>query len=917
MAGASLMDLIGQLSADARRARGWEERLLSPGEVLFEQGDPADRLFVVVEGSLGLTVDGRELGRIEQGGSLGESTVFFVRESRMGRVTALAASRLFSLRQPQLIEMRDAFPDAYDLILDAALREACDRLAQMERRAGLRRVDAGVGAGSWPPAPTTQGPPPSDIVRTLRTLPVLQWTSATIITEIFETATPRFVPEGHALFREGEPARSMFLLASGALDLYRGASRPLTSLGRGSLLGADAYVSGGQRTASAIAHSDAWLLEFGGEARLATLPRRVLREATLTALRLQLRGANRMFDGMRFEKESLSSVVGAAANLEGWRAGDPLTGFRIEEMIAPGHVGAPDDEFADLCRLIRGSVIGREAAIETPFGMKRMVYADYTASGRSLTFIEDFLRERVLPLYANTHTEASASGSQTTRLREEAREAVARSVHATEADEVIFVGSGATGAINRLVDILGLRMPAGGNGARPPAERPVVFIGPYEHHSNILPWRHSIADVVEIPASDAGELDLDALRSELERHADRPLRIGSFSAASNVTGLATPVDAVAQLLHAHGAWSFWDYAAAGPYVPIDMNPAAEGAHKDAIFISPHKFVGGPGTPGILVLKRDLVTSDVPTNPGGGTVDFVTASDSLYSKSIAHREESGTPAIIESIRCGLAFRLKDQAGPHRIHEMERRYVRTAIESWTQNFKIRVLGPLEAERISIVSFLIRHGRGYLHYNFVVALLNDLFGLQARGGCSCAGPYGARLFGLEEQTSTAFLDLTRRGLNCYKPGWARVNFNYFVSEEEFRYIVEAVHLVAMHGYALLPQYEVDAASGLWSHRSGTGFRPASLSELELTGGAARWAPGLRMLGDEVLAGQLAEARTILENATRAVPDPISMPEMSAEEKRWRWFPLPSEQAAWLRHINGDDERPVVTEGILAEPA
>lgn len=917
MAGQASLDLIETLSAGARSALGWEERRLPPGEVLFEQGDPADRLYVVAEGCLGLTIDGRELNRIERGGSLGESTAFFAGERRMGRVTALTASRLFALRRPQLIEMRDADPAAYDRILDAALREACDRLDRMERRAGLRRDDAGVEAGRWPPAPATERAPPAGIVRALRRLPMLQLVSTPIISEILEGATARFVPAGHALFREGEAARSMFLVASGEVELHRGASRPVSAFGRGSLLGAAGFVSGGRRTASAVARSNAWLLEFGREAPMAGVPRRVLREATLAALRLQLRAADRVFAGMRSEAQTLSAVVEGAAALDGWQAGDPLTGFRIEELIAPEHVAAIDDEFAEFCRLIRGAVIGREAAIETPFGLKRMVYADYTASGRSLSFIEDFLRERVLPLYANTHTEASASGAQTTRLREEARAAVARSVHATEADEVIFVGSGATGAINRLVDILGLRMAAGGGELRAPGERPVVFIGPYEHHSNILPWRHSIADVVEIPVNDGGEFDLDALGRELERHADRPLRIGSFSAASNVTGLATPVDAVAELLHAHGALSFWDYAAAGPYVPIDMNPGLEGARKDAVFLSPHKFAGGPGTPGVLVLKRDLVRSEVPTNPGGGTVDFVTASDSLYSKSIAHREESGTPAIIESIRCGLAFRLKDQAGPHRIHEMERRYVRAAIESWTQNFKLRILGPLEAERISIVSFLIRHGRGYLHYNFVVALLNDLFGLQARGGCSCAGPYGARLFGLEEQASSAFLALTRKGLSGYKPGWTRVSFNYFVSDEEFRYIVEAVHLVAMHGYALLPQYEIDPASGLWSHRSGAGFRPASLAELDLSGGRARWAPGLAMLGDEVLTEQLAEARTILENATRAVPEPIEMPEPAAEEKRWRWFPLPGEQAAWLRYINGDDARPAVTGGINSEPA
>jgi selenocysteine lyase/cysteine desulfurase len=681
------------------------------------------------------------------------------------------------------------------------------------------------------------------------------------------------------------------------------------------LIGPSGFVAGGTRSASAVARSDSWVLEFGPRARhLPGLPGRSLREATLTVLRLQLRAANHAFTEIVSDQAKLQELLQAASHLQGWRAGDPLTGLRFEDLSSPQEVNPPDAEFEQLCGLIRNSVIGREAAIETPFGLRRMVYADYTASGRSLTFIEDFLRERVLPLYANTHTEASASGLQTTQLREQARKSVARSVNATEVDEIIFVGSGATGAINRLVDILGLRDPHDRQRTLPESARPVVFIGPYEHHSNILPWRHSLADVVEIPVNDEGKLDLETLEAELVRHAGRPSLIGSFSAASNVTGLATPVDEVARILHAHGALSFWDYAAAGPYVPIDMNPAKEGAHKDAIFLSPHKFAGGPGTPGVLVLKKSLVTSSVPTQPGGGTVDFVTASDSLYSSSIASREESGTPAIIESIRCGLVFRLKDQAQAHRIHDMETRYVRAAIDSWTQNYKIRVLGPLDAERISIVSFLIRHGRGYLHYNFVVALLNDLFGLQARGGCSCAGPYGGRLFGLDEESGREYLELARQGLSCYKPGWARVNFNYFISEEEFHYIIQAVHLVAMHGYALLPQYEMDAASGIWSHRSGHGFVPASLSDLDLSGGKAQWPRTAQKLPDDVLSRQLAEGRRILEEATHAVPDPVAMPELSPKEARWRWFPLPGEQSAWLRHINGQAERPDHSAGIFA---
>lgn len=913
----TLSELLSSLSEAERTRRGWRIVELPKGAPLFEQGDPADSLFLVSDGCLSLSVDGKELGRIGPGGSLGECSAFYARERRAGRITAVEDSNLFELGRSRLIEMRDTDPEDYAVILDAALKDAARRLDQMDRRAWTRSADTAY-AEAWPRAPQATTLPPEDLVQALRRMPVLIWSSGQILSEIVDATTPVFVPAGHALFRAGDPGESMFLLSQGEMELYRGPGRPGAVLGHGALIGGSGLVTRTPRTATVVAQQDSWLLEIGTAAwRMSGLTGLALREATLTALGVQLRAANREYSKSASRQDNFAYLLDTASHLDGWQAGDPLAGIGLEDLISPPDLPRRDPEFDRLCRMIRGAIIGREAAIDTPFGQRRLVYADYTASGRSLTFIEDFLRDRVMPLYANTHTEASASGLQTTHLREEARASVASSVNAGDADEVIFVGSGATAAINRIVDILGLRKLAGGAAPLPEAERPVVFIGPYEHHSNILPWRHSIADVVEIPVDSHGELDLDRLRIELERHVDRPLRIGSFSAASNVTGLATPVDEVARLLHAHGALSFWDYAAAGPYVPIDMNPASEGAHKDAIFISPHKFVGGPGTPGVLVLKKALVTSAVPTNPGGGTVDFVTATDSLYSASIAHREESGTPAILESIRCGLAFRLKNQADPHRIHEMERRFVRAAIDGWTQNFKIRVLGPLDAERISIVSFLIRHGRGYLHYNFVVALLNDLFGLQSRGGCSCAGPYGGRLYGLDEEAGQAFLDLARGGLTCYKPGWVRVNFNYFISEEEFRYILDAVHLVAIHGYAMLPQYEIDPSTGIWSHRGGETFRPASLGDLDLSGEAPNWSRGVDLLGDDVLSAQLAEGRRILETAAQGVPDPVAMPALSEKEAKWRWFPMPGEQAAWLRHVNGQAERPDASVGPFREPA
>jgi selenocysteine lyase/cysteine desulfurase len=407
-----------------------------------------------------------------------------------------------------------------------------------------------------------------------------------------------------------------------------------------------------------------------------------------------------------------------------------------------------------LLRTIRDAIIGDDRVIDGPFGPRRVTYADYTASGRSLAFLEDFIRAEVMPLYANTHTETSGTGRQTTRFREDARRLILRAVGGDpEHDCVIFTGSGATGAVNKLVEVLNLRLPADldahyGLSAHIPAEqRPVVFIGPYEHHSNELPWRESIADVVTIDEDHDGRIDLGHLEAELRRYADRPLRIGSFSAASNVTGIVSDTVAVAALLRAHGALSFWDYAAAAPYVRIDMNP--DGAPKDAIFLSPHKFIGGPGTPGLLIAKRALFRNRVPTQPGGGTVSYVNPTEHRYVDDPTHREEGGTPAIIESIRAGLVFQLKEAVGPARIEALESAFLTRAVAAFAAHPALHVLGNPHARRLSIVSFLLRYvdpqapdREMYLHHNFVVALLNDLFGVQARGGCSCAGPYGHRL-------------------------------------------------------------------------------------------------------------------------------------------------------------------------------
>ncbi|MET0799684.1 MAG: aminotransferase class V-fold PLP-dependent enzyme [Actinomycetota bacterium] len=559
-----------------------------------------------------------------------------------------------------------------------------------------------------------------------------------------------------------------------------------------------------------------------------------------------------------------------------------------------------------LIRTIRTAVIGDDEAIATPFGLRRVTYADYTASGRSLAFIEDFIRDTVLPLYANTHSDSSGTGLQTTRFREDARRIVREACGGNERDHaVVFCGSGSTGAIAKLIDCLQLRVPAdlddryGLIERIPLAERPVVFIGPYEHHSNELPWRESIAELVTVPEDHDGRIDLRALERALVEHEGRRLRIGSFSAASNVTGILSDVRAISTLLHHHGALSCWDYAAAAPYVEIEMSPsdgrgdAEDLASLDAIFLSPHKFVGGPGTPGILVARRELFGNRVPSVPGGGTVAYVNPSEHVYLDDIEHREEGGTPAIVESIRAGLVFQLKRAVGSDAIREREESFTHRAMHRWGENSDIEILGSHDLPRLSIVSFVVRHDRRYLHHNFVVAVLNDLFGIQARGGCSCAGPYGHRLLGIDLDTSHEFEREIARGCEGIKPGWVRVNFNYFITETVFEYVLEAVDLVATEGWRLLPSYRFDPATAMWRHVGGLPEPPMSLDDVAYDDGEMRFAGHRRRAPESVLAGYLDEARRILAEP-QATPDERVHLEVGDDFEHLRWFWLPEEIAA-----------------------
>ncbi|MBI5533270.1 MAG: aminotransferase class V-fold PLP-dependent enzyme [Deltaproteobacteria bacterium] len=474
--------------------------------------------------------------------------------------------------------------------------------------------------------------------------------------------------------------------------------------------------------------------------------------------------------------------------------------------------------FEQATAFLRMNEVGRRASIETPFGRRLLFYADLTATGRSLHFVEAWMR-RVSPFYANTHTAISSTGRIMTELREEARKVVRRAVNAGPEDEVIFVGSGATSAVNKLVGLLGIRIcepldrQFGFAKQIPPDQRPIVLVGPYEHHSNELPWLESIADVIEVDLDPNGSIDLEDLRRKVAAHKDRPLRIGSFSAGSNVTGLLSDVPAIARILHEHGWWAFFDYAAAGPYVPIDMHPSDPLERIDALFLSMHKFIGGPQASGLLVANRGVFRTATPERPGGGTVDYVSGYDRSsvdYVRRLDEREEGGTPAIMGDIRVGVAFVVKEMMSATELRDHELELSRKSLERLSRHPRIRVLGPIHLPRLAILSLNIDR----LHHDIASALLDHLFGIQNRAGCACAGPYGHRLLGIDRTRSEQYRAQIAAGMLGVKPGWVRISLPYYASEADVEFVLRAIEFVADHGRDFVPAYRLGWRDGVWRH-------------------------------------------------------------------------------------------------------
>ncbi|MBL7139156.1 MAG: aminotransferase class V-fold PLP-dependent enzyme [Bacteroidales bacterium] len=463
----------------------------------------------------------------------------------------------------------------------------------------------------------------------------------------------------------------------------------------------------------------------------------------------------------------------------------------------------------------RNQIIGHQASYHTPYGTQQLVYADWIGSGRLYRPIEERLTHDMGPFVANTHTETSETGKLMTRAYQFAHQRIKQLVHAGPHDVILTTGFGMTGAIVKFQRILGLKVYGPAKKFEYPTEkdRPVVFITHMEHHSNQTSWYETLAEVVVVEPGENLLVDLNKLEEALHRYRDRKLKIGSFTACSNVTGIRTPVHQMAKLMHRHGGLAFVDYAASAPYETMDMHPEDPEEQLDAIFFSPHKFLGGPGSSGVLVFNSSLYHNPVPDQPGGGTVDWTNPwGEYKYLDDIELREDGGTPGFLQAIKTALAMELKEQMGVEEMQARERDLIRLAFAGLDRVPHLHILADQVRDRLGVISFYLDD----IHYNLVVRLLSDRFGIQVRGGCVCAGTYGHFLLNVDREKSHAITELINHGDLSLKPGWVRLSLHPTMLDEEVRYIVDALKQIQTNHAGWQNDYTYNKHTNEFEHPS-----------------------------------------------------------------------------------------------------
>jgi len=461
----------------------------------------------------------------------------------------------------------------------------------------------------------------------------------------------------------------------------------------------------------------------------------------------------------------------------------------------------------------RKEIIGIDQQFESPYGKQHIIYTDWTASGRLYRPIEEKLMNEFGPFVANTHTETTVSGTAMTKSYHHARQIIKHHVNANKNDVLITDGTGMTGVVNKFQRILGLKVPENLNDfiSIPIDKKPIVFISHMEHHSNQTSWLETIADVEVIPSDEEGLFCLDNLIVLLDKYKDRAYKIASITSCSNVTGIQTPYHQVAKLMHQNNGVCFVDFACSGPYVGIDMHPEDAESYLDAIFFSPHKFLGGPGTSGVLVFNKKLYHNMVPDCPGGGTVSWTNPwGEHKYIDDIEDREDGGTPGFLQVIKTALAIQLKEKMGVENILKREHEIVEYVFETLGNIPNIKILASQHQDRLGVISFFIDD----LHFNLGVKLLNDKFGIQTRGGCSCAGTYGHFLLHVDQETSHKLIDEITLGDLIKKPGWIRMSFHPTTTSDEIEYVCNSIKSLAKNHKSWALDYNYNKETNEFVH-------------------------------------------------------------------------------------------------------